>query len=276
METEYSLQSDLRPTNSARRVKALVDQITDRYKPLPRFNHRARFLIAVQIPILEHYHTRISGSLDAFETLSSSLMRVVPGALAGQPGHQHDTRRLTSGVEGLQRLMKAFVSARWITIAMQNWGEQLVRIYDTTIDDYSLQQFYIELWKEINERASLRAKAAVLPSLPTPITNNVTEDALFDELVAQYATLTARSEDLAVRHVVSEVETLLRQHIARWAPFTLSQSLLTDFIVRGTLHRKSTSRCPRLCWHPLPRSNSSLPLSQRLYQPRLSQSYIGK
>lgn len=198
-EDEYSSQSDLRPTNSARRVKALVDQITDRYKPLPRFNHRARFLIAIQIPILEHYHTRISGSLDAFETLSSSLMRVVPGALAGQAGHQHDTRRLTTGVDGLQRLIKAFVSARWVTIAMQNWGEQL---------------FYLELWKEINERASLRAKAAVLPSLPTPVPEHVAEDALFDELIAQYATLTARSEDLIVRHVVSEVENLLRQHIA--------------------------------------------------------------
>jgi RAD50-interacting protein 1 len=125
-EEDYRSQFDIRPTNSARRVKTLVDQITDRYKPLPRFSHRARFLIAVQIPILEHYHTRISGSLDAFETLSSSLMRVVPGALAGQAGHQYDTRRLTSGVDGLQRLIKAFVSARWVTIAMQDWGEQLV------------------------------------------------------------------------------------------------------------------------------------------------------
>lgn len=118
--------SDLRPTNSARRVKALIEQITDRYKPLPRFNHRARFLIAIQIPILEHYHTRISGSLDAFETLSSSIMRVVPGALAGQVGYQGDNKRLTTGVEGLGRLVKAFVSARWTTIAMQRWGEQIV------------------------------------------------------------------------------------------------------------------------------------------------------
>lgn len=123
---DQTLTPNLHPTNSARRVKALFEQITDRYKPLPRFNHRARFLIAIQIPILEHYHTRISGSLDAFETLSLSLLSVVPGALAGQVGHQGDTKRLTSGVDGLQRLIKAFVSARWITIAMQQWGEQTV------------------------------------------------------------------------------------------------------------------------------------------------------
>jgi RAD50-interacting protein 1 len=117
---------DLRPTVSARKVKALFEQICDRYKPLPRFNHRTRFLLAIQVPILEHYFTRISGSLDAFETLSSSLMRAVPGALAGQVGHQYDTRRLTSGIDGLQRLIKAFVSARWITLAMQTWGEEIV------------------------------------------------------------------------------------------------------------------------------------------------------
>lgn len=208
---------DLRPTNSARRIKALFEQISDRYKPLPRFNHRARFLIAIQIPILEHYHTRISGSLDAFETLSSTLLRAVPGALAGQVGHQYDTRRLTSGVDGLQRLIKAFVSARWITIAMQGWGEKL---------------FYLELWKEINERASLRAKAAEHNSLPTPIPENVEEGALFDELIAQYDTLTARSEDLIVHHVISEVQDALRVHIASsWTSETGDEAVLPSTLL---------------------------------------------
>ncbi|KAG8803228.1 hypothetical protein FRC16_006461 [Serendipita sp. 398] len=195
--------TDLRPTNSARRIKALFEQIADRYKPLPKFNHRAQFLIEIQVSILEHYHTRISGSLDAFETLTSSLMRAVPGALAGQVGHQYDTRRLTSGVDGLQRLIKAFVSARWITIAMQNWGEQL---------------FYLELWKEINDRASLREKARGHMSLPNPTPDSVVEGTLFDELIAQYDTLTARSEDLIVQHVVSETDSALRPHVA--SPWT--------------------------------------------------------
>jgi len=72
----------------------------------------------------------------------------------------------------------------------------------------------------------LRAKAKVLPSLPTPAPENVTEGTLFDELIAQYATLTARSEDLIVKHVVSEVESLLRQHLARCVFFLLERRLL--------------------------------------------------
>ena len=99
---------------------------SDRYRPLPRFGHKTRFLIDVQVPILELYHTRISESLDAFETLSSFLVRAVPGALAGQSGHGTDTKRMTTGVEGVQRLVKAFVSAKWMGGVMASWGEDVV------------------------------------------------------------------------------------------------------------------------------------------------------
>lgn len=77
----------------------------------------------IQIPILESYRSRISSSLDAYETLSSSFVRAVPGALAGQSGN---AARLTSGVDGLSRLVKALVSAKWMVAAMQGWGEDLV------------------------------------------------------------------------------------------------------------------------------------------------------
>ena len=85
---------------------------------------RTRFLITVQLPLLEQYHARISSSLDAFETLSSSFMRAVPGALAD--AGRTDSRRLTSGVEGVQRLCKALVSAKYLAVAMEVWGEDLV------------------------------------------------------------------------------------------------------------------------------------------------------
>jgi len=59
-----------------------------------------------------------------------------------------------------------------------------------------------------------------------PAPEDITEGALFDELIAQYATLTARSEDLVVRHIVSEVEGLSRPHIARYVSFLSKGRLL--------------------------------------------------
>jgi len=65
-------------TNSARRIKALIEQFTgmlwisfdvfviegetDHYSHLPSFVHCTCFLIHVQLPTLEQYHSHISSS----------------------------------------------------------------------------------------------------------------------------------------------------------------------------------------------------------------------
>jgi RAD50-interacting protein 1 len=129
-EDAASSYNDIRPTVSARQLKSLVEQVTDRYSPLPNFTHRTRFLIDVQLPLLEGYHGRITSSLDAFESLSNPLVNAVPGALATPSNGDTWTRgRLTAGVEGIMRLCKALVSAKYISIAMEVWGEDLVYCY---------------------------------------------------------------------------------------------------------------------------------------------------
>ncbi|KAG8748050.1 hypothetical protein FRC10_009802 [Ceratobasidium sp. 414] len=209
---ENQPQSEIKATNSARRIKALLEQVTERYQPLPHYNQRARFLITVQVPILEAYHARITSSLDAFETLSSAFVRAVPGALAGQVGVGVDTRRLTSGHEGLQRLLKGYASAYAMKNAMQVWGDSL---------------FFLELWFEINERSALRAKAEAHPSLPTTShaqKGEQVQGTLFDELIGQYSSLATRAEDMMIRHICSEVETELKPYFAKQRDASDSQS----------------------------------------------------
>lgn len=67
-------------------------------------------------------------------------MRAVPGALnvslAGkEEGGLHvDTSKLTGGVEGVQRLCKALLSAKYIEVSMEGWGEELVsRVYSQDV-----------------------------------------------------------------------------------------------------------------------------------------------
>ncbi|KAA1468489.1 hypothetical protein DENSPDRAFT_833787 [Dentipellis sp. KUC8613] len=205
-ENENSTIADreLRATNSARRLKALVEQVTDRYSPLPQFGQRTRFLIHVQLPLLEAYHGRISSSLDAFETLSSVFVRAVPGALGAAAGDGKDKGHLTSGVEGVMRLCKALVSAKWMAAAMDGWGEDL---------------FFLELWTEINHRASLRARAETNHLLPDPrdSTEDTPDGTIFEELVTQYGKLVTRAEEMIVQQVCGEVESHLRPHLANQA-----------------------------------------------------------
>ncbi|KAI0095281.1 TIP-1 family-domain-containing protein [Irpex rosettiformis] len=196
---ESPVDKELKPTNSARQVKALVEQVTDRYSPLPEFVQRTRFMITVQLPLLESYHSRISASLDAFETLSSAFMRAVPGSLGTDAGRTRDSRSLTTGVEGVQRLCKALVSAKYTSTAMESWGEDL---------------FFLELWTEINRKAALRSRAVAASSLPDPkgSDEDVPEGTIFEELVVQYNKLVIRAEDLIVHTVIEEVEAGLKPH----------------------------------------------------------------
>ncbi|THH21006.1 hypothetical protein EW146_g461 [Bondarzewia mesenterica] len=196
-EESPAVNRELRPTNSARRLKSLVEQVTDRYTPIPQFSQRARFLIHVQLPLLEMYHGRIASSLDAFETLSSTLVRAVPGALSGDG---RDKGRLTSGVEGVMRLCKALVSAKFVSDAMEVWGEDV---------------FFLELWAEINRRASLRVRAETHPALPDPkdMSTEAPDGTIFEELIQQYEKLVSRAEDIIVQQVYGEVEGTLKAHL---------------------------------------------------------------
>lgn len=103
----------------------------DRYSPLPSSSQRIHFLSSIQLPVLDSYMSRIVSSLDAFETLSSAFIRAVPGALSlsgkGEGMVNVNTQNMTSGVEGIQRLCKALLSAAHVELALETWAEDLVR-----------------------------------------------------------------------------------------------------------------------------------------------------
>ncbi|RDB28861.1 RAD50-interacting protein 1 [Hypsizygus marmoreus] len=202
---------DLISTNSARKICALIEQVTDRYAPLPQFSQRTRFLVSVQLPLLDYYHGRIVSSLDAFETLSSAFVRAVPGALgvtlgANQEGGIHvDPRGLTSGVEGVQRLCKALLSAKYVEASMRGWGDEL---------------FFVELWTEIIQNPTLRGQAVNNPLLPDPKADEgqVLTNTLFEELISRYEHLVDRAEAMVLQQVCGEIESVLKPHFTAATP----------------------------------------------------------
>lgn len=99
---------------------------SDRYASLPTLKHRYPFLASIQVPLLKAFHGRVAGSLDAFETLSSAFVRAVPGALSSHAGNMSDPAKMTRGVNGLQRLAKAWISAAWVRDAIVTWQDEIV------------------------------------------------------------------------------------------------------------------------------------------------------
>jgi len=84
-------------------------------------------------------------------------------------------------------------------------------------------QFFLETWHEIQANPVLRARADHTKSLPpshiSGTTLERTETTIFDELMAQYGALSARSEAMIVRQVCGEVESDLKGYFARWVLF---------------------------------------------------------
>lgn len=166
------------------------------------------------MPILELYHTRISESLDAFEAISSYFVRAVPGALSGQSSSA-DSKRATAGIEGSSRLIKGYVSAKWVAMIMLSWGEDIVRLF-SAFPDFGLVliscQFFLELWHTICERAALRSRVKEVDALPDPSALR-DEGTIFDELVKQYNTLAERAETMLIKQICGEVESDLKAHL---------------------------------------------------------------
>lgn len=196
-QSEDTPKSELRPTLGAQQVQALLEQVTDRYSSLPSVRFKLPFLARIQLPLLEMYHDRLLGSLDAFETLSSSFMRAVPGALAGHAGHNGlsaEQGQMTSGTAGLQRLCKAWVSAAWLQEVLSRWDDEPT---------------YIELLAQLKADPSSMRQAQSLPGI------RVDGQAIFGDICKRFEALSARAEEMMIRHISLEVERDLKSHLTR-------------------------------------------------------------
>nr|ODN88505.1 hypothetical protein L204_06360 [Cryptococcus depauperatus CBS 7855] len=197
---------DLRSVVSARQVKGLVEQIVDRYSPLPDLSYKLPFLLTIQLPILANYLARISSSLEAFENVSSAFMKTVPGALTGagntMSGATIDQRSLTSGKAGLDKLIKAYLASKWMEQVMESWG-------DST--------FFAEMTRNLQTSVVLKWKIQSEPLLPQSIKSSTIEEktTVFDVLIQQSQRICQRAEDMIVKLVTVEVEDQLRQHLTR-------------------------------------------------------------
>ncbi|KAK6332816.1 hypothetical protein TWF696_002838 [Orbilia brochopaga] len=161
---------ETKPTKSAFRVKELLELVTERYRPLQSFSQKLRFLMDIQITILEQYHDRLRSSIEAFKLLSSSIGRAVQGR-----GKQDSES--VGGLTGLERLCRVYGSAMFLGSCMKDWGEDL---------------FFLDMWEELGSRARKNTDGSLLSSIAglgaaAAQESNEEEGALFDEIAGSYS-----------------------------------------------------------------------------------------
>jgi len=122
----------MKTTYGAAQVTDLVKSVTNSYRKLRRFSHKARFLIEIQAEIFDQYQGRLSDSLDAYQTITSPLARKLHGVTKEQQAE-------LEGIGGLDRLCRVYASAEHVNTTLKEWSNQDVSItLLVSFDDCSL------------------------------------------------------------------------------------------------------------------------------------------
>ena len=197
-----------KPTKAAIRVNDLLETITDRYRPLPTFQHKLRFLVDVQITIFDKFHDTLHSSLEAYLAITSSIARTVQGI-------SNEEQEKARGIGGLDRLCRVYGSAEYLERKMRDWNDNV---------------FFIELWDELQTRA--KGKDQENPTFTgdmtiedlaerTSRTVGFEEDtgALFDETAGSYHRIRIRAEEIIHEKLAYDIRESLRPYarLNSWA-----------------------------------------------------------
>lgn len=112
-----------KPTYSAMKVMDLLKTVTNQYSKLRRFSQKMAFLIDIQATILDKYYGRLKDSLEAYQSLTSTVGRTLHGMTK-------EERAAVEGVGGLESLCKVFGSADYIISMLQEWINEEVSIHN--------------------------------------------------------------------------------------------------------------------------------------------------
>lgn len=117
---EYNGPGKMKPTYGAVRVTDLLRSVTTQYERIRRFSHKLRFLIDIQIAILDEYHDLLRDSLEAYYSMTSAVGRTLHGVTKEQLAE-------LEGTGALETLCKVIGSADHIINSLRDWSNEEVR-----------------------------------------------------------------------------------------------------------------------------------------------------
>ncbi|KAI4260005.1 MAG: hypothetical protein LQ352_000501 [Teloschistes flavicans] len=192
-----------KPTNAAIRVNDLLETITDRYRPLPSFSQKMKFLILIQLEIFDSFHSVLANSLESYLSLTSPIARTVHGTKTQSVAD-------VEGLSGIERLVRVYGSAEYLEKKMRDWSDDV---------------FFLELWEELQERANDPERGDrgmvtvgdmsvehVADKTSSAVGNEAEQGALFDECAGSYRRLRIRTEGVLTDSFVQQVRESLRPY----------------------------------------------------------------
>jgi len=116
---DYGGPGKTKPTFGAVRVTDLLRSVTAQYERVRRFSHKLRFLIDIQLAILDEFHDRLRGSLEAYYSINSMVGRTLHGVTKEQ-------QAALEGTGAFETLCKVFGSSDHVVSTLKDWSNEEV------------------------------------------------------------------------------------------------------------------------------------------------------
>ncbi|RSL93497.1 hypothetical protein CDV31_014700 [Fusarium ambrosium] len=210
---DYAVQGKMKPTYASVQVTDLLRSVTSQYERVRSFKHKIRFLIGIQLEILDGYHSRLRDALQAYQTMSSTLGRTLGG--------NKEDLAVLEGTGSLEVLCKVIGSADHIV---------------NTLKDWSNEEFFVSLWDELQTRAAQR-KSNITSTMSyedvkdrtsTAVGQDNEDGALFDETVAAYSMRRKAAEELLVGALAESHGKAFRAYTTRVQWTTVGEAAILD------------------------------------------------
>ncbi|KAK0625266.1 TIP-1 family-domain-containing protein [Bombardia bombarda] len=195
-----------KPTYAATRVTDLLRTVTTQYERVGRFQHKKRFLLDIQIAILDAFHNDLKDRLEAYHSITSPVGRAF--------GVTKEQLAALEGTGALELLCKVFGSADHII---------------NTLNDWANEPFFVTFWEQLTEREKAKAGrdqsgdlAASIGSLDqvkdaTSSSAGTVEDdgSVFDETIAAYSQRRTRTQEFISQAVIETHRKAFRAYLQR-------------------------------------------------------------
>ncbi|KAJ4254950.1 hypothetical protein NW762_009750 [Fusarium torreyae] len=213
---DYALQGKMKPTYAAVRVTDLLRSVTSQYERVRTFKHKIRFLIGIQLEILDGYHDRLRDSLQAYQSMSTTLGRTL--------GVSKEELAMLEGTGAFEVLCKVIGSADHVV---------------NTLKDWSNEEFFVSLWDELQTRALHRASQGnditstmsyddVKDRTSAAVGQKHEDGALFDETAAAYSLRRKAAQELLVGALVESHHKAFRAYTTRVQWTTVGETAILD------------------------------------------------
>ncbi|KAL2171786.1 hypothetical protein VTG60DRAFT_1784 [Thermothelomyces hinnuleus] len=219
---DFAATGKTKPTFAAVRVTDLLRSVTAQYERVRRFSHKLRFLIDIQLTILDEYHDQLRGTLEAYLSITSTVGRAF--------GVTKEQLAALEGTGALETLCKVYGSADHIV---------------NTLRDWSNEEFFVTLWEQLQSRARATEDQSnlaggmsydhVRDKTSAAVGKEENGGVLFDETIAAYGQRRKRAEEFLSEALVESHRKAFKAYLHRPQWSTIADDASGDLTVTPEL-----------------------------------------